>query len=358
MGASKKVNATFICKKVNFGVRPSRGLTPNRNMIKKEILQYLRAKDPSLLFQRANKIRQQYCGDNVYVRGIIEFSNYCVRHCFYCGLRQENKKLQRYRLAPKTIIKIASQAVARGIGTVVLQSGDDFWYSKETIVSIIRGIKKQNPELAITLAVGERSLSDYKAFFDAGADRYLLKHETTNALLYQQLHPAQTLTRRLAIINELKRIGYQVGIGCIVGLPGQTLEDLAQDLLLFQKFQPDMVAVGPFVAQSHTPLAKIPSPPMKLTLKMIALSRIITRNSHIPATTALGTIGGKAAQVKALQVGANIIMPNFTPMVFRRKYKIYDKKSYVSVVAAKTIVRRAKRVFALKRGDSLKSVLV
>lgn len=324
-------------------------------MLKKEILQYLRTKDPSALFQRANKIRQQYCGDNVYVRGVIEFSNYCVRHCFYCGLRQENKKLKRYRLAPKTIIKIASQAAARGIGTVVLQSGDDFWYSKETIVSIIRGIKKQNPKFAITLAVGERSFGDYKAFFDAGADRYLLKHETFNKLLYQRLHPAQSLKRRLEIINELKRIGYQVGIGCIIGLPGQTLDDLCHDLLLFQRFQPDMVAVGPFVAQSHTPLAKTPSPPMDLVLKMIALSRIITKNSHIPATTALGTIGGKAAQVKALQVGANIIMPNFTPTLFRKKYKIYDKKSYVSLASAKAIVWRAKRVFALERGDSLKA---
>jgi biotin synthase len=325
-------------------------------MTKKEILEHLKEKSSAALFKKADQVRRHYCGDSVYVRGIIEFSNYCVRHCLYCGLRRENKAVKRYRLMPKKIVEIASQAVSQGIHTIVLQSGDDFGYSRENIASIVQAIKKQNPGLAITLAVGERPLGDYRAFFDAGADRYLLKHETSNEMLYRRLHPSQSLKRRLEIIFELKRIGYQIGIGCIIGLPGQTAEDLYNDLLLFKEVQPDMAAVGPFIPQSHTPLAKNPSPPLELVFKMIALSRIVTKNSHIPATTAIGTLGGKPAQIRALKVGANIIMPNFTPLSFRKKYKIYNNKSYVSVESAKEIVCLAGRKFCLEKGDSLKRV--
>lgn len=323
-------------------------------MTKKEIIQYLRAKDPQKLFAQADKIRKQDCGNKVFVRGVIEFSNYCVRNCLYCGLRRDNKFLKRYRLSPQKIIQIAAQAASKGLCSLVLQSGDDFRYSRQDIVSLIRGIKKQCPKMAITLSLGERSVPDYKAFFKVGADRYLLKHETANALLYQRLHPAQTLKRRLGIVSQLRKIGYQVGIGCIVGLPGQTLKDLADDILLFQKVQPDMAAVGPFIPQKDTPLAKTSLPSEGLVLKMVALARLVTKNAHIPTTTALGTLGGKKAQIKALQGGANIIMPNFTPKIFRKKYRIYDDKSYVSLAAARAIVRHAQRTFALERGDSLK----
>lgn len=320
---------------------------------KKEIVELLKG-DTEELFKKANRIRKEFCGDEAHIRGIIEFSNYCCRSCLYCGLRRENKEISRYRMLPEKIIKLAGKIASSGIKTIVLQSGDDFWYTQQMLCEIISRIKKENPQVAITLCIGERPFGDYKALKNAGTDRYLLKHETANPKLYAKLHPGQTLKRRLKILEYLKKMSYQTGAGNIVGLPGQTSEDLASDILLMERFGIDMAGIGPFIPQKDTPLSNFSSGTLNLTLKVLALTRIVTKNIHLPATTALATLNDASGQLLGLKAGGNVIMPDFTPEYYRKNYVIYNDKVRIDLERAKEIIFKAQRLISKDKGDSLK----
>jgi len=277
------------------------------------------------LFALADETRRKYVGDEVYLRAIIEFSNICTQNCLYCGLRAQNPSVKRYRMSVQEIVKRAEFIASLGvIGTVVLQSGEDPYYDTTTVNEAIDRIKSLG--LAITLSLGERSFEEYRVWKEAGADRYLLKHETASPELYARLHPGDSLEIRKAHLFELKRLGYETGTGCMVGLPGQTPYDLALDLVFFKELDADMIGIGPFIPHPGTPLAQSKGGDVRTTLKMVALTRIILPDANIPATTALGSID-KNGRLLALKCGANVIMPNLTPNIYRDKYEIYPGKS-------------------------------
>lgn len=273
------------------------------------------------LYPVADAVRRVSVGDEVFLRGIIEFSNICAEDCLYCGLRRSNRRLERYRMADAEILATARRIGEEGIGTVVLQSGEDGFYTQGRLCSLVEKIRTDTG-LTITLSVGERSRQDYRAFRDAGAQRYLLKYETTSAGLYRSLRPGRHLGDRLQALTDLRELGYEVGTGNMIGLPGQSPETVADDLLLMKKLDADMLGIGPFLPHPHTPLASSPSGTLFMTLKALALARLLTRSTNIPATTALGTLDPHG-RLLALAGGANIVMPDYTPPAYRRHYEIY-----------------------------------
>ncbi|HIP92152.1 MAG TPA: [FeFe] hydrogenase H-cluster radical SAM maturase HydE [Thermotoga sp.] len=275
------------------------------------------------LFKIADEIREKYVGNEVHVRALIEFSNYCRRDCLYCGLRRSNRKLKRYRMTPQEIIKRAELSAKMGAKTIVLQSGEDLYYTKEMLSDIIKEIKKF--DVAITLSIGERTYEEYEMWKAVGADRFLMRHETANKKLYKELHPDSSFEERLKCLHWLKKLGYEVGAGNIVGLPGQTMEDLADDLLFVKELDADMVGIGPFIPHPQTPLKNEKRGDFLTSLKMIALARILLPDTNIPATTALGTIHPNGRQI-ALKCGANVIMPIMTPSPYRPLYQLYPGK--------------------------------
>jgi len=277
------------------------------------------------LFATADEIRRRYVGDEIHLRGIIEFSNYCQRNCLYCGLRRGNKSLQRYRMPLEEIVECARMASGIGFKTVVLQSGEDPWYTIERIEQMVRAVKSV-ADVAITLSIGERPHDEYRRMRMAGADRYLLKHETADEGLYRALHPDCTYSERLRCLRRLKEVGFQVGAGSMVGLPGQTTQMMAKDILLLRDLDVDMAGIGPFIPNPDTPLGEAPGGTVEMTLKMIALARIVTKDAHIPATTALSTIDALGRE-KAWRAGANVVMPNLTPIRYREHYRIYPNKA-------------------------------
>lgn len=291
---------------------------------KKEIIEIL--KDDSQnnwVFSLADKVRKENVGEEVHLRGLIEFSNICKRTCKYCGLRCANKELDRYRIEPDDIIFYAKKAVEMGYKTVVLQSGEDEYYSRDVLCKVIKGIK--DLDVALTLSVGERSFDDYKAFKDCGADRYLIRIETTDKELYKKMHPNMNFENRVRCLKDLRKLGYEVGTGCLVGLPEQTINSLAEDILFFKEINADMVGIGPFIANPHTPLKDCPNGDFTLALKVMALTRIMLKNINIPATTAMETLN-PSGRIIALQSGANVVMPNVTTTEYRAKYEIYPNK--------------------------------
>jgi len=291
---------------------------------KKEIIEIL--KDDSQnnwVFSLADKVRKENVGEEVHLRGLIEFSNICKRTCKYCGLRCANKELGRYRIEPDDIIFYAKKAVEMGYKTVVLQSGEDEYYSRDVLCKVIKGIK--DLDVALTLSVGERSFDDYKAFKDCGADRYLIRIETTDKELYKKMHPNMNFENRVRCLKDLRKLGYEVGTGCLVGLPEQTINSLAEDILFFKEINADMVGIGPFIAHPHTPLKDCPNGDFTLALKVMALTRIMLKNINIPATTAMETLNPNG-RIIALQSGANVVMPNVTTTEYRAKYEIYPNK--------------------------------
>ncbi len=291
---------------------------------RKEIIDIL--KDDSqndYLFSLADKVRHDNVGDEVHLRGLIEFSNICKSSCKYCGLRSANSEISRYRIPKDEIIKIAQHAVDMGYKTIVLQSGEDAYYTTEMMVEIIKGIK--NLDTALTLSIGERSFEDYKAFKDAGADRYLIRIETTDRELYKQMHPNMDFDNRLRCLKDLKILGYEVGTGCLVGLPNQTIESLADDILFFKEVEADMIGIGPFIPHPNTPLKDSSIGSFTLALKVMALTRIMLPDINIPATTAMETLNPNG-RIIALQSGANVVMPNVTTTQYRDKYEIYPNK--------------------------------
>jgi len=321
-----------------------------KELSKEDIIHLLLAsgRKQQILFDLANEIRAQNFKDVVYLRGILEFSNYCKQNCLYCGIRKDNRNIERYRMTPEEIIEYALKIKDMGINTIVLQSGEDKWYNSIKLAQIIKKIKKYCNGIVITLSIGERSKEEYALFKKAGANRFLLKHETSDEKLFEYLRPGTTLKNRLNCLKVLKELGYEIGPGNIIGLPGQTIETIAEDILLFKKLNADMVGIGPFIPHPQTPLKSHPAGSLELTLKTIAITRIVLPKANIPATTAIATLHPKGYEL-ALNCGANVIMPNFTPLKFKQKYQIYPKKAGSDKDAYKLLEEIFKIIEKLKR---------
>jgi len=278
------------------------------------------------LFDTARATAQKYFGNRIYVRGLIEFTNYCKNDCYYCGIRRSNKKAERYRLSPDEILACCSQGYRLGFRTFVLQGGEDPKYSDDDICGIVSAIKKNYPDCAVTLSIGEKSYDSYLKYREAGADRYLLRHETASPQHYARLHPSGlSAVERQQCLYNLKKIGYQVGAGFMVGSPFQTMEDIAEDLLFLKRLEPHMIGIGPFIPHKDTPFADFPAGSLELTLVLIGVLRLMFPNALIPSTTALGTIHPKGRELGIL-AGANVVMPNLSPVNVREKYMLYDNK--------------------------------
>lgn len=280
------------------------------------------------LFAAADAVRRGGVGDEVHLRAIIEFSNYCRKNCLYCGLRRDNNSLPRYRLDGRQIMAAVSQAAALGFKTVVLQSGEDTHYSAGAIGQIVEEIKARY-DMAVTLSLGERSRQEYELWRQAGVDRYLLKQETADAELFRRLKPDSRLSDRLQCLYWLKELGYQVGSGNMVGLPGQSVKTLVKDIILMRKLEVEMAGVGPFLPHQATPLRDAAPGSLELVLKVLAVTRLCLPRAHLPATTSLSTLS-PAGRRQALGCGANVVMPNLTPLEVRGKYLIYPQKADIT----------------------------
>lgn len=278
------------------------------------------------LAEAADIRRRENYGDKVYIRGLIEFTNYCRNNCYYCGIRRDNKKAERYRLTKDEILLCCDEGYRLGFRTFVMQGGEDPYYTDEMICDIVSKIKSRYPDCAVTLSIGEKPRESYQAFFDAGADRYLLRHETADPEHYGKLHPeAMSLENRKECLFDLKEIGYQVGSGFMVGSPYQTTENLISDLRFLQKLQPDMIGIGPYITHADTPFAEFKSGDVMLTLRLVSILRLMFPYALIPSTTALGTIHPQGREL-GLKAGANVVMPNLSPVSVRKLYSLYENK--------------------------------
>ena len=314
-------------------------------MNRDEILYMLFHMPWKTLAAKADAVRRAGVGEHVHIRGLIEFSNRCACDCLYCGLRHSNTALQRYLLSPETILRVAREAAEAGVDTVVLQSGEAPLQKARVLAGIITDIKgiktKEGSPLAVTLSVGERRREEYSLWREAGADRFLLKHETADAAVYAALHPGRTLAQRLRSLRRLRECGYAVGSGFMVGLPGQKPESLADDILLARELEVDMCGVGPFIPQTDTPLGRHAHGSVELSLRAMAVLRIALPKAHLPATTALATLAPDTGQREALRAGANVLMPSFTPSFWRDAYCLYDGKHRVGMREARSVIAAA-----------------
>ena len=278
------------------------------------------------LAREADAVRRQVYGDTVFVRGLIEFTNYCRNNCYYCGIRKGNAAAERYRLTREDILRCAKEGYELGYRTFVLQGGEDPHYSDLDLCHIVEAIKTMHPDCAVTLSVGERKKESYRMYFDAGADRYLLREETADACHYRQLHPEpMDGEARKRCLWDLKEIGYQVGAGFMVGSPFQTTEHLIEDLMFLKELQPDMIGIGPFLTHAQTPFASYENGSAAKTLRLVSILRLMFPYVLLPATTALGTLDPLGRE-KGLKAGANVLMPNLSPVTVRKKYELYDNK--------------------------------
>lgn len=351
-----------------------------------EILRRLRETDEAALqalWREADRVRRECVGDEVHLRGLVEFSNHCVRRCAYCGLRADHREVVRYRMTGEEILECARQAVGFGYGTIVLQSGEDYGATAEWMAEVVRRIKAETP-LAVTLSLGERRDEELRLWCEAGADRYLLRFETSNRELYERIHPALPgrASDRIALLRRMREIGYEVGSGIMVGIPDQTWEDLAADIALFADLDLDMIGIGPFIPHPETPLGagaratpsgavpaplprQVSSPPPDqvpndelTTLKAVALTRLVCPYANIPSTTALATIDRERGRELGLQRGANIVMPNLTPPKYRVDYVIYpgkaclDETAEVCALCLESRIASIGRPIGSGRGDS------
>jgi len=289
------------------------------------------------LIKASQRTREKYYGKKVFFRGLIEITNHCKNNCYYCGIQRNNLNIQRYRLKKEEILMCCEEGYKLGFRTFVLQGGEDNYYNDDLVVDIITNIKKNFGDCAITLSLGEKSYNSYRKYFEAGADRYLLRHETATKEHYQQLHPKEMhLENRKKCLYSLKEIGFQVGAGFMVGSPYQSIETLADDLLFLKDLDPHMVGIGPFIPHADTIFAKENTGTVDMTLLMIALTRLLLPKSLLPATTALGTVDPSGRE-KALKVGANVVMPNLSPVNVRKDYSLYDNKICTDEEAAECI---------------------
>ena len=302
-------------------------LLKTKNLSDGELLELIKTDtfDEELFFA-ADKVRREHYGTAVYVRGLIEFTNYCKNDCYYCGIRHGNKKAVRYRLSREDIMECCREGYALGFRTFVLQGGEDPYYTDEIMCEIISSIRKEYPDCAITLSVGEKSRETYEKYFAAGANRYLLRHETADKEHYAMLHPnSMSLENRKRCLFDLKEIGFQVGSGFMVGSPYQTAENLLADLRFLQELMPDMIGIGPYLTHEQTPFADKENGSMELTLRLIAVLRLMFPYALLPSTTALGTIHPKGREL-GLKAGANVVMPNLSPVNVRKLYELYENK--------------------------------
>ena len=333
----------------------------NEQTIYREQLQTLLATTDeqaiNYLRDTARKVADDIYGKQVFIRGLIEFTNYCKNDCIYCGIRRSNPNAQRYRLTEEEILSCCANGYELGFRTFVLQGGEDPYFTDERICNIVAKIKQDYPDCAVTLSIGEKDKASYQAFYDAGADRYLLRHETADEAHYQSLHPAEmSFQHRIQCLYDLKEIGYQVGCGFMVGSPGQTVDTLYEDLMFIKKLQPHMVGIGPFIPQKDTPFGQDPAGTMEQTLRLLSIIRLIHPHVLLPSTTALGTIHPLGRE-KGIQAGANVVMPNLSPVAVREKYKLYDNKICTGDEAAECrhcMARRMESVgyqVVVSRGD-------
>lgn len=296
------------------------------------------------LAEKARRAREKYYGKDVYLRGLIEISNICRNNCYYCGIRSGNANAERYRLSKEQILSCCDIGYELGFRTFVMQGGEDPFYTDELIVSIIKDIKEKYPDCAVTLSLGEFSKESYQKFFDAGADRYLLRHETADKSHYEMLHPAEmSFDRRMQCLRDLKEIGYQVGCGMMVGSPYQTTEHLVKDLRFLRGFEPEMVGIGPFIPHHDTQYADCPAGSVEMTLRLLSVIRLLLPDVLLPATTALGTVDPRGRE-KGILAGANVVMPNLSPSDVRGKYLLYDNKICTGDEAAECIRCMALRI--------------
>ncbi|SKA75602.1 iron-only hydrogenase maturation protein HydE [Caloramator quimbayensis] len=310
------------------------------------------------LSEKALEVRTMYYGKKVYLRGLIEFTNYCRNDCMYCGIRASNKNAKRYRLSIDEILNTCRKGYELGFRTFVLQGGEDTYFSNDIMVDIIKRIKNDFPSCAVTLSIGEKSFDSYKKYFDAGADRYLLRHETASKKLYQSLHPNMSFENRIECLYNLKKIGYQVGAGFMIGLPNQTNEDFVKDLMFLKELEPHMVGIGPFIPHKDTPLSGEKAGDLNTTTTLLSIIRLLLPKVLLPSTTALGTINPKGRELGLLS-GANVVMPNLSPIEVRDKYSLYDGKICTGEEAAECLVCLKNRIESvgfevdMGRGDNV-----
>ncbi|NMA68295.1 MAG: [FeFe] hydrogenase H-cluster radical SAM maturase HydE [Desulfitobacterium sp.] len=335
-------------------------LTTTNNLAPEELKKLIDNRNPELaeyLFAKARTVRIENYGYDVYIRGLIEFTNYCRNDCYYCGIRKSNVEAERYRLTKEEILECCAIGYDLGFRTFVLQGGEDGYYTDEKIVDIIRSIKRNYPDCAVTLSIGEKSYESYQAFFEAGAERYLLRHEGVNAEHYRKLHPPNlSIYKRKECLYNLKEIGYQVGCGIMVGSPYQTTDCIVEDLLFMKELNPHMIGIGPFIPHHKTPFADHAAGTLELTLFLLGIIRLMLPSVLLPATTALGTIHPQGRELGIL-AGANVVMPNLSPPSIREKYLLYDNKICTGDEAAECRSCLEKRMesigyhVAVSRGD-------
>ncbi len=310
--------------------------------------------------EKAREVREKHYGKDVYLRGLIEFTNYCKNNCYYCGIRRGNKNCERYRLTAEEILSCADQGYELGFRTIVLQGGEDPYFTDDVMVPIVAAIRKKHPDCAITLSLGERSEESYERLFDAGANRYLLRHETADRAHYEKLHPEEmSYDNRIQCLVKLRELGYQVGCGMMIGSPYQTTEHLVKDLRFLQMFKPEMVGTGPFIPHQDTQFANEKAGSTEMTLKILSIVRLLIPDVLLPATTALGTVDPMGRE-KGLLAGANVVMPNLSPSDVRDKYLLYDNKICTGDEAAECVrcmnlrVEKVGYHVVTDRGDHIK----
>jgi len=329
----------------------------------KELLYIIETNEnPELLFTLADKRRKEIYGTDVYIRGLIEISSYCRNNCLYCGIRKSNSNACRYRLGKEEILDCCRAVYEMGFRTFVMQGGEDPYYTDGIVCDIVSSIKSEMPDCAVTLSLGERSEESYRLMRESGADRYLLRHETADEDHYASLHPAEMLlANRKKCLFDLKKLGYQVGSGFMVGSPGQRGEHLVKDIRFLQKLSPDMIGIGPFISHKDTPFKDEPNGTLELTVKLVAILRLMFPEALIPATTALASIG-EGGREMALRAGANVVMPNLSPENVRSMYSLYDNKAHSGAEAAESLrilketVNKCGYNVVVHRGDVRKSL--
>lgn len=337
-------------------------LEETQNLSKAEWTALIEACNPDLsefLFEKARAIRIQNYGHDVYIRGLIEYTNYCKNNCYYCGIRRDNREVPRYRLSKEDILSCCRTGHELGFRTFVLQGGEDPYFTDERMIDLIKDIRSEFSDCAITLSIGEKSYESYKNLFDAGADRFLLRHETFNAKHYSQLHPKElSAANRQKCLFDLRKIGYQTGSGFMVGSPGQTADNLAEDMIFLKKLNPHMIGIGPFIPHHSTPFKDEKAGTLELTLFMLALLRLMIPKVLLPSTTALGTIQPDGRK-KGILAGANVVMPNLSPADNRKNYSLYDNKRCMGDEAAEGLAILKQEMNEIgyqvvtSRGDSL-----
>jgi biotin synthase len=330
-----------------------------QKILSREEFKQLLSCDDEYLFERARFTAQKIYGKSIYMRGLIEFTNYCKNDCLYCGLRAANKKADRYRLSKQQILDCCEKGHVLGFRTFVLQGGEDPHYTDDILAEIVSEIKTAHPDCAVTLSIGERSFESYERLRKAGADRYLLRHETANDEHYSSLHPASmSPVNRKQCLYDLKKLGYQIGCGFMVGSPNQTPDHIVDDLLFIKELKPHMVGIGPFIPHSDTPFKNEKTGDLRLTLNILAILRLMQPNLLLPATTALGTIDSRGRELGVL-AGANVVMPNLSPVDVRKKYLLYDNKICTGDEAAECVACMGRRIqntgyeILVARGDCI-----